>query len=375
MDFEVVIIGGGVVGLSCAMYLSKKFSVLLVERHPSFGWETSSRNSEVIHSGIYYPPESLKAKLCVEGNKSLYYWCIENNVPYRRIGKLIVATKDDELDYLDKLLLNAKINGVDSVDYLDSYQIKKLEPNVKAVAGLWVKSTGIVDSHRLMESLFAAAQSNGCSFAFRHNVVGIEYRNENYLLNLETCNGETFVVSSKMVVNSAGLESDTVASMLGMDVEQLGYQLRWAKGHYFRVRSSKTNLVSRLIYPVPPKDSSFLGIHLTLELDGGLKLGPDLVFLEEKVQNYSVPEDLKPKFYDSVSRYLNGLELDDLMPDQAGIRPKLKNFKGYPDFIIKEETPNGYPGFINLIGIESPGLTCCLEIGKMVFDLLQNFCS
>ncbi|MGB9912426.1 MAG: NAD(P)/FAD-dependent oxidoreductase, partial [Candidatus Kapaibacteriota bacterium] len=202
MDFDVVIIGGGIIGISCASFLSERFSVLLVERHPSFGWETSSRNSEVIHSGIYYPPNSLKARLCVEGNKSLYRFCQGNNVPFKRIGKFIVATNEDEISYLEKLLLNAKSNGVEDVEFLDGKAIRKMEPNVKAAAGLWVKSTGIVDSHRLMEALYASSQTNGCVFAFRHKVVAIERRGEFYILSLETEGNEIFKVSSKFVVNS-----------------------------------------------------------------------------------------------------------------------------------------------------------------------------
>lgn len=370
MDFDVIVIGGGVVGLACSYFLSQKFSVLLIERHPSFGWETSSRNSEVIHSGIYYPPNSLKAKLCVEGNNSLYEWCEKNNVPFKRIGKIIVATEENELQFLEHLVANAQYNGVSEIELLDKKDIQNLEKNVIGLAGLWVKSTGIVDSHKLMETFYLASQSNGCTFAFRHKVIGINKKSNSYQLQVET-QGEIFSVSSKCVVNSAGLESDTIASMLGLDIDNLGYRLVWAKGHYFRIHPQKSNLVSRLIYPVPPKNSSFLGIHLTKELDGGLKLGPDLVFLDERIQNYSVPEGLREKFFNSASKYLKGLDMEDLSPDQAGIRPKLKYFNDYPDFIIKEETQNGFPGFINLVGIESPGLTSCLEIGKKIMNLIE----
>ncbi len=372
MDFDVVVIGGGVVGLSAANFLSKDYSVLLVEKHPSFGCETSSRNSEVIHSGIYYPKHTLKAKLCREGNKSLYEWCERNNVPFKRIGKLIVAAETQELPLLAKLLENAKDNGIDNISMLTGEEVSKMEPNVKSIAGLWVESTGIVDSHRLMESIFASAQSNGCSFAFRHCVDAIRFCGDCYELTVSTDTGDVFSFSSKFVVNSAGLYSDLVCSLLGLDIDALGYRLLWAKGHYFRVHPSKQHLVNHLIYPVPPRDSPFLGIHLTIELSGGLKLGPDIVFLDKRIQDYTVREELREIFYQSVSRYLTGLTPSDLMPDQAGIRPKLKYYREYPDFIIKEESKNGFPGFINLVGIESPGLTCCLEIGKFVANLVNN---
>ncbi len=372
MDFDVVVIGGGVVGLSAANFLSKDYSVLLVEKHPSFGCETSSRNSEVIHSGIYYPKHTLKAKLCREGNKSLYEWCERNNVPFKRIGKLIVAAETQELPLLAKLLENAKDNGIDNISMLTGEEVSKMEPNVKSIAGLWVESTGIVDSHRLMESIFASAQSNGCSFAFRHCVDAIRFCGDCYELTVSTDTGDVFSFSSKFVVNSAGLYSDLVCSLLGLDIDALGYRLLWAKGHYFRVHPSKQHLVNHLIYPVPPIDSPFLGIHLTIELSGGLKLGPDIVFLDKRILDYTVREELREIFYQSVSRYLTGLTPSDLMPDQAGIRPKLKYYREYPDFIIKEESKNGFPGFINLVGIESPGLTCCLEIGKFVANLVNN---
>lgn len=367
MDYYVIVIGGGVVGLACSYFASKRFSTLLVERHPSFGWETSSRNSEVVHSGIYYIPGSLKANLCVRGNESLYKWCNGHNVSNKRTGKFIVATEIEEAEYLHRLFQRAKDNGVDNVEWVARNSLRKQEPNIKAIEALWVPSTGIVDSHKLMESLQDEAKSNGCDFAYRHEVVAIEKIPDGYRLLLRTDDGETFSVQSKFVINSAGLESDAIAEVLGMDIDALGYRLHWAKGHYFRVKPAKSNLVNHLIYPTPPKEENYLGIHLTLELDGGLKLGPDIVFLRERKQDYSVPEELLKKFHLSVSRYLDGLEPEDLIPDQAGIRPKLSTYSGnFPDFIINEESSNGFSGFVNLIGIESPGLTCCLEIGRLV---------
>ncbi len=366
MDYDLIIIGGGVVGLACSYFATRRFSTLLVERHPSFGWETSSHNSEVVHSGIYYTPGSLKANLCVRGNESLYKWCDEHNIAYKRIGKFIVATELEEVEYLRQLFQRAKENGVANVEWISQNLLRKQEPNIKAIEALWVPSTGIVDSHKLMESLESKAKSNGCDFAYRHEVVAIEKIPEGYRTLVRTADGETFCVHSKFVINSAGLESDTIAKLLGIDIDTLGYRLIWAKGHYFRVKPAKSKLVNHLIYPVPPKEGNFFGIHLTLELDGGLKLGPDIVLLDERKQDYSVTEILLEKFYLSVSRYLDGLEPQDLIPDQAGIRPKLVG--NSPDFIVKEESSNGFPGFVNLIGIESPGLTCCLEIGRLALE-------
>lgn len=369
MDYDVVVIGGGVVGLSCSYFASRRLSTLLVERHPLFGWETSSRNSEVVHSGIYYTPGSLKATLCVQGNESLYKWCDKHNIAYKKIGKFIVATELEEVEHLQQLFQRAEENDIANVEWVRRHSLRKQEPNIKAIEALWVPSTGIIDSHKLMESLESEAKSNGCDFAYRHEVVAIEKISDGYRLFLRTPDGETFSVQSKFVINSAGLESDTIAKLLGMDIDTLGYRLLWAKGHYFRVKPVKSKLVNHLIYPVPPKEENFLGIHLTLELDGGLKLGPDIVPLDERKQDYSVPDKLLEKFYLSVSRYLDGLEPEDLIPDQAGIRPKLATCaSNFPDFIINEESRNGFPGFVNLIGIESPGLTCCLEIGRLASE-------
>lgn len=370
MDFDVIIIGCGVVGLSCAVFLAPKYSTLVIERHDSFGKETSSRNSEVIHSGIYYPSETFKAKFCVEGNNSIYNWCRNYNVPHKKIGKFIVACEKSEIPQLEKLYQNAISNDVEAT-FLSGKDIQKKEPNVRSIAGLWLPSTGIINSHRFMVSLFAEAKKNNCMFAFQHNVVELEYTGEYYKIFVQTPDGNTYYTSSRFVINSAGLESDTIAKLLGLNIDNLGYDLQWAKGSYFRIKSSKNNIAKHLIYPVPPQNSSFLGVHLTIELDGNLKLGPDLEFLPERIQDLSVPENRAKLFFESASRYLSGLQLDDLFPDQAGIRPKLNKHSGYPDFIIKEETENGYPGFVNLIGIESPGLTCCLEIGKYVSSIIN----
>ncbi len=373
MDYEVVVVGAGVVGLSCAYFLSQKFSALVIERHSSFGNETSSRNSEVIHSGIYYAPGSLKAKLCIEGNKELYNWCNQYNIPHKRTGKLIVATSPKEEEYLDFLFKRAQENGVQGVGFLSQSQIQKINPNIKSSLALFVPSTGIIDSHRLMLSLETFARSQGCDFAYHHEVIGIERKSNEYELTVKSKDGEIFKITSKIVVNSAGLESDTIAKLAGIDIVSNGYELLWAKGHYFRLKESKAKLFNQLVYPVPPENQNFLGIHITIELNGGCKLGPDLEILPQRVVNYEVPMSLKMKFYESISRFIVGIDEDDIYPDQAGIRPKLKSYIHKPtDFIICEESKNGLPNFINLIGIESPGLTSALPIGKYVSDIVNH---
>jgi len=371
MDYEVVIVGGGVVGLACATELSKTFrSVLLIERHESYGRETSSRNSEVIHAGMYYPSASLKAQLCVKGNKLLYEWCEKRNVPHRRIGKYIIAVSKDEVARLDGILLQGKANGVD-IDYADMSEFHRVEPHIKAVAALWSPNTGIIDSHSLMKSFVDYSSEAGCDFAWKHELVGIDISEGGYLLAVKDSTGELFRINCRFLINAGGLDSDTIAKMAGIDIIKANYQLNYSKGHYFRISPGKSHLAKHLIYPVPLRKLEGLGIHITIDLNGGLKLGPDNSQLEGRYLDYSVPPELHEKFYTAASAYIDGLAPEDIYPDQSGIRPKLqKPGDDFRDFVISEESGKGFPGFVNLIGIESPGLTCCLSIAEKVKELI-----
>lgn len=373
MDYDIIIIGGGVVGLACACKLSElKLKTLLIERHKSFGYETSSRNSEVIHAGIYYPCQSLKAKLCVAGNKSLYEWAEKHKVPYNKIGKYIIATDDFEDEQLEIILHNALNNGVKDIYRKSIAKIKQDEPNLKAVGGIWSGSSGIIDSHSLMKSFIEEAEQNFCDFAWSHQAIGIDFKNSYYEIHVKLPDSDKFKVTTKWIINSAGLDSDAIAEMAGIDVDSVNYRLHYCRGHYFRVVSSKKHLVSHLIYPVPPKDMASLGIHITLDLNREMKLGPDTQYLHSREQDYSIPQSLSEKFFTAVARYLKGLNKEDIFPDQAGIRPKLQaEGEGFRDFIINEESNKGLPCLINLIGIESPGLTSCLEIANMVREFLK----
>ena len=370
MDADVVVVGAGVVGLACARELSARGrDVVLIERHERFGVETSSRNSEVVHAGIYYPVGSLKARLCALGNRSLYAWCEAHGVPHARLGKLIVATAEDEEPKLDQILRQAVENGVTSLQRFAPNQVRKLEPHVRATHALWSPDTGIVDSHQLMGSLLAEAEAHGSTAAWRHDVVGAERSGDGYRVAAAS-DGETTALDTRCVVNAAGLDADRVAALPGLDAAGAGYRLHYARGHYFRVHPRKRHLASHLIYPAP--HPTHLGIHVTLDLAGGVRLGPDLQYLPGRAQDYAVAESLRPAFHAAVSRYLEGLDEADLSPDLAGIRPKLQG-PGEPfrDFVIQEESARGLPGWVNLVGIESPGLTCCLEIGRLVADTLE----
>ncbi len=371
MDYDVVIIGAGVVGLACAAVLSQKYSVIVLERHESFGKETSSRNSEVIHAGIYYKSGSLKAKLCVKGNKLLYDWCRDYKLPFRKAGKYISAVNPDEEEILESIYRQAQNNGVDGIHRITASNFNNVEPNVRASASLWSPSTGIVNSHLLMQSFENKAIANGCDFAYNHSVKEIVKKYGGYSIKVTDTENNYSIINSVFVINSAGLDSDTVAQSAGIDIDKEQYRLSYCRGHYFRIKPGKSSLVNHLIYPVPPADALSLGIHITLELDGQLKLGPDTMYMPDRFKDYSVPDELKDKFFSSVSRYLNGLEIDDITPDQSGIRPKLQKAGEPPrDFVIREESGNGLPGLINLIGIESPGLTASIAIAEYVYSLL-----
>jgi L-2-hydroxyglutarate oxidase LhgO len=370
MDYNTLVVGAGVVGLACAERISRKEKTLLIERRESFGRETSSRNSEVIHAGIYYPKDSIKANLCVVGNKSLYEWSERFGVPHRRIGKFILAVNHSEEDGLERIYAKAQANGVENIQHFPIAKLNKIEPNVRAVAALWSPNTGIIDSHQLMSSIESKAIENGCDIAYKHSFKKAEKISGGYRVKIIGPEGETFSIKVEKIINSAGLDSDIVAKESGFDIKRKEYELHYARGHYFRLKPQMKGLVNHLIYPIPQKKMQMLGIHITLELSGDMKLGPDIEYLENREQIYKVDEQLRKKFFESASTYLRGIEIGDIYPDQSGIRPKLQTKDGeYRDFVIKEESEEGFTGFVNLIGIESPGLTCSLEIAKYVEKL------
>lgn len=371
MKFQITIIGAGVVGLAIANELSKYYNdILLIEKWGHFGEETSSRNSEVIHAGIYYPKDSLKAKLCVSGNETLYSYCDKFSIPFKKCGKLIVACTEDDLNSINKIYNNANDLGARDLKILSKNETLSLEPNIKAEASILSPSTGIIDSHSLMQSLEANSLNNGVDFIYNHGVIEIS-KNQNWLLKVKSIDDDIFDIETEILINSAGLNSDKIAEMAGIDIDEYHYRLHYAKGHYFKLSSSKSGLVSKLIYPIPNKNITGLGIHVTKDLGDGIKLGPDVQYLQNNKIDYDFNENLKEDFYLSVSRYLKGITINDLVPDYTGIRPKLqKEGESQRDFIIKKESDKSFENLINLIGIESPGLTSSLEIAKYVKNLI-----
>ncbi|HLF15537.1 MAG TPA: NAD(P)/FAD-dependent oxidoreductase [Bacteroidota bacterium] len=375
MTPDVVIVGAGVVGLACAAEsASRGLSTLLVERHESFGRETSSRNSEVVHSGIHYPPGSLKARLCVAANRNIYQTCEHDGVWIRRCGKLVVAVTPEEIPKLEEIFRRGEMNGVEGLRMLDAREALTLEPNIFCIAALLVPSAGIVDSHELMRSYIHHAKEHGVDIAFGVTLVGAEKTAAGFKLRLREAGGDTTDIECRCVVNAAGNSSDDVASFFGIDPDAAGYRLHPNRGHYFRVAPERGKLVSRLIYPVPPPRLTSIGIHITLDKGGQVKLGPDAEFLDPALPEsewYKFDESRENRFYEAVARYFPSLRREDLTPDQVGVRPKIqKPGEESRDFIIAEESSRGLPGLVNLIGIESPGLTCAAEIARMVFRQL-----
>ena len=372
MDADITIIGAGVVGLAIAENVSKTHNnVFLIEKHTSFGQETSSRNSEVIHAGIYYTKDSLKARLCVEGKWMIYDYCKKYDIPFNNCGKLIVATSEEEISVIEGIRLTALKNGVDDLSFLEREQISELEPNIFALKALFSPSTGIVDSHSLMKQYETNSYNNGCQIVYGSEVTGISQIENGYKIDLSDADKKNYSFTTRIIINSAGLTSDKVSEMVGISDDSL--KIHFCKGEYFRINPPKNRLINRLIYPVPHQKMEGIGIHVTIDIGGGVKLGPDVKYLESNIYDYKVTASKQEAFYKSVKKFLPFLEFDDIAPEMAGIRPKIQK-PGEPlrDFYIMEETIRGYPGFINLIGMESPGLTSSIAIAKYVNGLIND---
>jgi L-2-hydroxyglutarate oxidase LhgO len=367
---DITIIGAGVVGLAVAAQVAKSNrQVYVLEKNESFGRETSSRHSGVIHAGIYYPQGSLKARLCVEGNRLLYDLCSRYGIGYKRLGKLIVATSNEESEELETLLERGRGNGVEGLKMLSKRELEKLEPNVVGVAAMLSPSTGIIDSHALMQYFIAKAGEGG-QIAYRTRVVGIGKLADGYKVEVEDSGGRSSFVTTTLV-NSAGLQSDKIAEMAGIDIDGAGYRLHYGKGDYFSLRKRPDTRVNRLVYPVPPSNIAGVGIHITFDLEGRVRLGPDIEYVDSL--DYTIDRRQQKLFHDSVKKLLPAVEYDDLAPEMAGIRPKLQEPGGeIRDFVIRDEADKGLPAFINLIGIESPGLTAAPAIAEYVAGLIEG---
>ena len=360
---QTIVIGAGVVGLAIARALAMSGrEVLLLERESAFGTITSARNSEVIHAGIYYPKDSLKARLCVAGRHMLYDYCAVHGVPHRRCGKLIVACSPEEVAALGAIARRAWDNGVDDLREIDAAEAHDLEPSLACHGALLSPSTGIIDSHALMLTLLGEAEAHGSMLVMQTDVSDLAATPDGFLVR--TGEAEPMELLADELVNSAGLGAPALArAMRGLPDEAVPRQ--WiAKGNYFSLSGRAP--FSRLIYPAPVAGG--LGIHLTLDLAGRGRFGPDVQWIEE--EDYSVDPARGELFYAAIRRYWPGLADGALAPDYAGIRPKLAP-TGNPDFRIDGAAVHGLPGHVGLYGIESPGLTSALAIADLVRDMLD----
>ena len=357
---DCVVIGGGVVGIATARQLAMAgHEVWLLEATSELGSETSSRNSEVIHAGIYYPKDSLKAKLCVEGRRKLYRYCEQKNVPHKRCGKLIVATTSAQVVELDEILARGRANQVEELEIIDGSQLKKLEPELAALAAIRSPVTGIIDSHALMLQLKHDAEQSGAQFVFNSPVVSGKVLDSG--IELVVGQQEPFRLTAKKVVNSAGLDAVSLLSKIKGFPNQHIPAFYMAKGNYFSLPSQAP--FNHLIYPVP--EPGGLGVHLTLDLAGQARFGPDVEWISEK--HYPVDESRKNGFESAIECYWPGVPKGRLQPAYAGIRPKLSGpGESSKDFLIQGVSVHGVPGLVNLLGIESPGLTSCLSIADYV---------
>jgi L-2-hydroxyglutarate oxidase LhgO len=362
--FDAIVVGAGVVGLAIARELAlRNLSVVVLEGAPGIGTETSSRNSEVIHAGIYYEPGSSKARLCIEGRHALYAYCTARGIPHRRCGKILTASSEAELTAVEALAAQGRCNGADDLEMITASRARAMEPALKTIGAMWSPSTGIVDSHAFMLALQGDAENAGALFAFRTPFVGAERAEDKFVVR---CGGDQPIqVGCRILVNSAGLYASTVARMItGLSPEYIP-ETRYCKGSYF-IFAGKVPF-SRLIYPAPHAQG--LGVHLTIDMSGQARFGPDTEWID--TLDYQVRPDRRHEFEEAIHRYWPDLPRDSLVPGYSGIRPKLAEpSKPAEDFQIHGAEVHGISGLVNLFGIESPGLTSSFAVAREVASRL-----
>jgi L-2-hydroxyglutarate oxidase LhgO len=369
-EVDALVVGAGVVGLAAAAALARAGrSVLVVERAAGVGRETSSRNSGVVHAGLYYPEGSVKAETCVRGRELLYQRCAEWRIPHRVCGKVVVATDASEVPALEGLAVRAESNGVPGLRWLTAAEVSAREPCVRAVAGLLSSRTGIVDAHALVLSYLAEAEACGAQLALRTDVRGLQMAAGGWRVETVGPDGDRSVATAAAVVNAGGLGADRIAALSGVDVDAAGYRIRPCKGDYFAVAPGAPLHFEGLVYPL--HGPAGLGVHVGFDLGGRIRLGPDAEYVSEAC--YEVDPAKAARFAEAAGRFLPGLRAEWLAPDQAGVRPKLAG-QGEPvrDFVVAEESARGLPGLVNLVGIESPGLTAAGALAESVTRLLAS---
>src|SRR5882672_6873832 len=368
---NILIIGGGVVGCAIARAVSERWQdVFLVEQFPKLGMATSTRNSGVNHSGIYYPKNSLKARLCVEGNRLLYEFCAKHKVPYRHCGKLVVAANAHEEEQLVALNKRGEDNGVEGLYMIDSAEIRKREPHVKGYSAMVVPSTGIVSTEALVHTFARLATEQGANIVNHAKVISLEPDGKTIRVGLRIGDEEdsqTESIEARCVINAAGLYSDEVAAMLGNN----SWKIYPVRGEYCEVRGSRASLINNLVYPLPHADGLSLGVHFTKTLWGTFLLGPTATYVEGK-DNYEKNRLPIAAFAESAKTLLPEIEESDLQLGYSGLRPKLvpPGGKGIADFVITRDPT--VPQAIHLVGMESPGLTAAPAIAEHVSQMVAE---
>lgn len=365
-EVECLVVGAGVIGLAVARALAfAGREVVVLERAWTIGFETSSRNSEVIHSGLYYPAGSLKATSCVAGRRRLYAYCREHGVAHARLGKLIVAADEGELPALEKIAAAARANGVDDVEWLGAAEAESLEPALRCVAALLSPSTGIIDSHALMLAYQGEAEAAGAMIVLRTPVVSGRVRNDGF--ELAIAGDEPGAIHCRFLVNAAGLHAPALARLIAGVPATTVPSAYFCRGVYFTL--SGRSPFRRLVYPVPPPGG--LGVHITLDLAGQARFGPDVEWISGV--DYAVDPARSEAFYAAIRSYWPHLRDGALQLGYAGIRPKISG-PGEPaaDFLVQGPAIHGVPGLVNLYGIESPGLTASLPLADEVVRRLVD---
>ncbi|MCX5999025.1 MAG: NAD(P)/FAD-dependent oxidoreductase [Chloroflexi bacterium] len=368
-EADITIVGAGIVGLAIASEVAREGrEVYVLEKNETFGQDQSSRNSEVIHAGIYYEPGSLKARLCLEGSHLLYELCADNGIAHRRCGKVMVAITTAEAEELERLYARGCANGV-ALQMLSRQEMNRLEPNVGGIAAMLSPNTGLVDTYTLVRHFLAKAQARGVHVAYRTGVTGILKVAGGYEVR-EEIGSSGASLTSRVLINAAGLHSDRVAEMAGIDPDGAGYRLHWCKGEYFSVGGSKNRQVNRLIYPVPMSIS--VGAHVCLDVNWRMRLGPLFHYVDRL--DYQVGDSGKRDLLGlSIMKALPFVEPNDLDPETSGIMAMLQGEgDGFRDFVIRHEHDRGLPGFIDLVGIDSPGMTSSPAIARHVSRLVDE---
>lgn len=369
---DTVVIGAGVIGLAVARRLAMAGpEVLLLEAHDGIGQETSSRNSEVIHAGLYYPPDSLKAETCIHGNRMLYGYCEDRGVPHRRCGKLIAANGGEQIRQLGLLLENAQACGVDGLEEIDGAAVADMEPELRAEAAIYSPASGIIDSHALMLALQADFEAAGGLVAFNTRVVNGRVLDPGFELGVDS--GGVSRIRCRRLVNAAGLHAQKLAAAIdGFPAEHLP-EIQYVRGQYFAYPGPAP--FSRLVYPLP--GPSGLGIHATPDLAGAVRFGPDQVPVADPNYDpnydldYAFDPDAREDFAAAIGPWYPGLDEDRLQPGLVGIRPRLaRRGEGFADFRLSGPDTHEILGLVMLFGIESPGLTACLALAEKVSDSL-----